>query len=384
LSTHIRALVDATAVPDDLGGVGRYVTGFVESFRSRSVELHVVVKPGPQADWFEAHAPHAIVHRAPAALRRTAVRLAWEQLGLPLLARRLRVDVIHSPHYTLPLLSRRRRVVTLHDATFFSDPHWHIPTKARFFRLWTRLALRLADAVITPSQATADELERLVGRTPRLLQVAPLGVDRAIFREPTGAEVDRMRDDLGLGDEPYVAFLGTIEPRKNVPALIQAVSRFSTERVARGERPWTLVVAGAKGWDSETDGAVAAAPSLQRVVVPGYLPLEQLAAYLGGSECVAYPSLGEGFGLPVIEALACGAPVVTTERLSLAEVGGDAVEYTGVSASEIAATLERVAAPGVDRAARRSRGLARAAEFTWTRCAAVHDDVYQAAAKGAP
>ena len=384
MSTLIRALVDATAVPDDLGGVGRYVTGFVESFRSSAVELHVVAKPGPQADWFESHAAGVVVHRAPAALRRTPVRLVWEQLGLPLLARRIGADVIHSPHYTLPLLTRRRRVVTLHDATFFSDPDWHIPTKARFFRLWTRLALRLADAVVTPSQATADEVQRLVGRTPRLLRVAPLGVDRTVFREPTGAEVGRLRDELGLGDDPYVAFLGTIEPRKNVPALIEAVSRFSTERVAAGLRPWTLVVAGARGWDSETDGAVAAAPDLQRIVVTGYLPLEQLSAYLGGAECVAYPSLGEGFGLPVIEALACGAPVITTERLSLAEVGGDAVDYTGVSAAEIAATLERVAAPGVDRAARRTRGLARAAEFTWTRCAAVHDDVYQAAARGTP
>lgn len=384
MSTHIRALVDATAVPDDLGGVGRYVTGFVEAFRSDDVELHVVAKPGAQSDWFASNAPHAVVHRAPAALRRTAVRLLWEQTGLPLLARRIGADVVHSPHYTLPLLTRRRRVVTLHDATFFSDPEWHIPTKARFFRLWTRLALRLADAVVTPSRATADELERLVGVTPRLLEVAPLGVDRTVFREPTAAEIRVMRDDLDLGDEPYVAFLGTIEPRKNVPALIAAVSSFSTSRVAAGERPWTLVVAGARGWDSETDGALAAAPRLQRVVVPGYLPLEQLSAYLGGAECVAYPSLGEGFGLPVIEALACGAPVVTTDRVSLAEVGGDAVDYTGVSSVEIAATLERVAAPEVDRVARRTRGLARAAEFTWARCAAVHDDVYQAAVRGTP
>ncbi len=173
----------------------------------------------------------------------------------------------------------------------------------------------------------------------------------------------------------WLAFLGTLEPRKNVPALVRA-----WVDVASGlDDPPALVLAGARGWDTEIDEVRRTVPAGLELVVPGYLPIEDLAPLLGGATVVAYPSHGEGFGLPVLEAMACGACVLTTRALSLPEVGGDAVEYTGVSTAEIAAALRSLLADP-DRRAELSRAATlRAPEFTWEASARAHIGAYESA-----
>lgn len=359
-----RVLLDATAIPADRAGVGRYVEELVRALSARHYPLAVVTQ-ARDAERFAALAPHARIESAPAAIEPTARRLVWEQTGLPSLARRLRADVVHSPHYTMPLASPVPVVVTLHDATFFSDPGVHVPAKRHFFRTWTRLSLRRAAACVVVSQASADELVTWAGAVRRRLTVAPLGVDHARFRPPTEREKHAAAAHLGLSGRRYVAFLATLEPRKNVPALVRGF-------VAAAERmsdPPALVLAGPPGWDDQVGPAVAAVPDGLQVLVPGYLPIEDLAGYLGGAELVAYPSLGEGFGLPVLEAMACGAAVLTTRRLSLPEVGGDAVAYTGTSDEEIAGSLEALLGDAERLAELRRRAPLRAATFDWDRTA---------------
>ncbi|GAB2982852.1 glycosyltransferase family 4 protein [Frigoribacterium salinisoli] len=361
-------------MPADLGGVGRYVLSLARAVASRGrVDLVVVAQP-PVVDGLRAALPGAEVVAAPALTSRTALRLAWEQLGLPLLARRLGVDVVHSPHYTLPVASRRTRVVTLHDATFFSSPEWHLPVKARFFRTWTRIAVRLADGVVTPSRATADAVATSVRHPLPPVDVAPLGVDPAVFHPPR--DEDRAVLARSVPDLPrsWIAFLGTLEPRKNVPALIEAARQLAVSRRAAGGPAPALLLAGSRGWDDAVDEAVAAASSDLDVRRLGYLPLEALAALLGDADVVAYPSLGEGFGLPVLEAMSCGAVVVTTRRLSLPEVGGDAVLYAEVDPSSLAGTLDEASRPGA--APLRARARARAGSFSWDRCAGVHEEAW--------
>lgn len=367
-------------MPVDLGGVGRYVIGMAAAVAARRrVDLVVVARPEVAGE-LRAALPGAEVVTAPALTRRTPLRLAWEQLGLPLLAHRLGVDVVHSPHYTLPLARRGARVVTLHDATFFSSPEWHLPVKARFFRAWTRIAARLADGLVTPSRATADAVAASVRATLPAVDVAPLGVDPTVFHPPT--PTDRAALSHAVPDLPssWIAFLGTLEPRKNVPALIEACRRLAVARRAAGEPVPALLLAGSRGWDEGVAGAVAAASRDLDVRTLGYLPLGALAAFLGDASCVAYPSLGEGFGLPVLEAMSCGAVVVTTRRLSLPEVGGDAVLYADVDPASLAGTLDQASRPSSDHLRTAARG--RAASFSWDRCAAVHEQTW-ARAKGA-
>lgn len=372
-----RVLVDVTAVPVDRGGVGRYVDELLPALARAGGRL-VVACQVRDVDRYRRLPGDVDVVAAPAAVRSRPLRLTWEQTGLPALLRSIQPDVVHCPHYTSPFATPTPVVVTVHDATFFTHPQVHSRGKGAFFRAATRIAVRRASRCLVPSQATREELCRVVGAAGDCVDVAYHGVDRSTFSPPSPAEVERVSTALGLGGAPYVAFLGTLEPRKNVPALIRAW----TEACRHLEGRPVLVLAGARGWDSELEAAVRAVPASLRVVRPGYLPLGDLRGFLGGATVVAYPSLGEGFGLPVLEAMACGAAVLTTRRLALPEVGGDAVAYSEPDAHSLATALADLLAEPDRRAALSAKALSRAAQFTWDRCAQQHLRTYEAAARG--
>jgi glycosyltransferase involved in cell wall biosynthesis len=224
--------------------------------------------------------------------------------------------------------------------------------------------------------ATGNELVRFANAQRSSLMVAYHGVDQRIFRVPDAQQIQRVRDSLELGDQCWIAFLGTLEPRKNVPALVRAFIRAVGPR---SEQP-ALVLAGSAGWDSAIEPAVAAVPTGLRVIRTGHLPIDDLPGLLGGAQIVAYPSLGEGFGLPVLEAMACGAAVLTTRKLSLPEVGGDAVAYTGTGAGDIAAGISDLLDDPERRAELSAAAVERAAGFTWAASAEAHHDAYVRAA----
>ena len=367
-------VVDATAVPADRGGVGRYVDELLPALVEEGADLAVVVQSHDVAH-YRALLPGVEVLPAPGAIARASTRFAWEQVGLPTLVRRSRADVLHSPHYTMPLAAGVPVVATLHDATFFTHPDVHLPVKRRFFRTWTRISLRRASRCVTPSAATRDELVRVAGARADRIDVAHLGVDARRFHVPSDAERAAVREHLGVAGR-YVAFLGTIEPRKNAAALV----RGWVQAVEGTDDPPALVLAGGRGWDDEIDRAVAEVPTGLTLLRPGYLPLELLAGLLGDAEVVAYPSLGEGFGLPVLEAMACGAPVLTTRILSLPEVGGDAVAYTEPDAGSIGAALADLLGDPVRRQSLGEAARVRAAQFDWRACARAHLASYASAA----
>ncbi len=363
-----RVLVDATSVPADRGGVGRYVDGLLGALGRRSDVDLVVVCQRTDSERYEHQLPHAQVIAAPAAVSHRPARLAWEQTGLPLLAQQVGAGVLHSPFYTCPLRASCPVTVTVHDATFFTEPEHYDKSRRTFFRSAIKTSLRRAERVIVPSKATRDELIRLLDADPTRLDVAYHGVDPAAFHAPTSDEKARVRARLGLGEQSYIAFLGAKEPRKNVPNLIRAWAAAVTDRA----NPPALVVAGGQGHDDEIDQAVASVPSHLRLLRPGYLRFADLPGFLGGALVAAYPSYGEGFGLPVLEAMACGAPVLTTPRLSLPEVGGEAVAYTGPDPEDIARELGNLLDDEPRRLALASAGLARAKEFSWDSSAEVH------------
>jgi glycosyltransferase involved in cell wall biosynthesis len=377
--TEPRVLIDATAVPADRGGVGRYVDCLVAALEADGAAPMVVCQPR-DAELYAALAPHAEVVPAVERLVARTARLSWEQTTLPWLVRRARVDVLHCPHYTMPLANQAATVVTLHDATFFTDPAVHSPVKARFFRAWTRASLMRADVCVVPSASTARELGRVVGAEAARagvdrVQVAHHGVDAERFHPPSPEEIGTVRRRLRLGERPYVAFLGALEPRKNVPALIRGFAQASSVLAGRPDAP-ILVLAGQPGWDSHVERELQAVPHRVRVIRAGYLPLVELSGFLGGAAVVAYPSLGEGFGLPVLEAMATGAAVLTTRRLAIPEVGGDAVAYCGIDAKDIATGLVEL----LDDPARRSELSAaaqrRAKDFSWAASAVLHREAY--------
>jgi glycosyltransferase involved in cell wall biosynthesis len=371
-----RVLFDATSVPADRGGVGRYVDGLLGALgqpagtdgRGRELIELTVVCQRSDGERYGRLVPNADIIQAPAALSHRPARLAWEQTGLPMLASQVAARVVHSPFYTCPLRAGCPVTVTVHDATFFTEPEHYDKSRRTFFRSAIKTSLRRAARVIVPSKATRDELIRLLDADPTRIDVAYHGVDPAAFHAPSSEEKARVRARLGLGETPYVAFLGAKEPRKNVPNLI----RGWVEAVNDRSSPPALVIAGGQGHDDDIDQAVAAVPPHLRLLRPGYLRYADLPGYLGGALVAAYPSYGEGFGLPILEAMACGAPVLTTPRLSLPEVGGDAVAYTGESPEEIGRDLAALLDDEPRREFLAKAGLARATEFTWSSSAEVH------------
>jgi glycosyltransferase involved in cell wall biosynthesis len=322
-------------------------------------------------------APFAKIVAGPAGLGHRSERHAWEQTGLPVVAEQVGADVIHMPNYSMPLRPGLPTVVTIHDLSFFTDPDRYTQLNAVSLKSATKTSARQATRLIVPSNATRDELIRVLDIDPGKIDVAHHGVDHRLFHRPNEVQVSRVTARLGLHGRPYVAFLGSLTPRKNAAALVSGWSAAAADMTD----PPALVLAGGGGWSQELDEAVARVPAHLRLVRPGYLPFADLPGFLGGAVVVAAPSRGEGFGLPVLEAMACGAPVLTTYRTSLPEVGGDAVAYTEPDADSIAVALRALLDDPERRAALSDAGYARSQDFTWAASAAAHVASYRRAAQ---
>ena len=309
-------------------------------------------------------------------------RLVYEQVRLGPVVGALTtpsVAVHHGPHYTMPRRSRVPCVVTVHDLTFFDHPEWHERSKVAWFRSAIRYSAAHAAVIICVSEATAGRLRDLVApRCP--VVVVPHGVDHARFvaEEPEPGADGEILERLGLF-RPYVLHLGTLEPRKGVVDLVAAFGRLA------GDRPeLELVLAGGTGWgDRPILQAIAASRSLGRIRRLGYVGDAEVPALLRRASVVAYPSLEEGFGMPALEALACGAPLVTTTGTPMADVAGDSALLvpSGQPRALAAAIAQAMAEESTaDRARRRARGLAIAARHTWEACAEGHLEAYRIAA----
>lgn len=372
----LRVLVDATDVPTDRGALGRYVDGLVGALAGTGVDLALACQRADD-ERYARLAPLAKIVAGPAGLGHRSERHAWEQTGLPVVAEQVGADVIHMPNYSMPLRPGLPTVVTIHDLSFFTDPDRYTQLNAVSLMSATKTSARQATRLIVPSNATRDELVRVLGIDPERIDVAHHGVDHRLFHRPNEVQVSRVTARLGLHGKPYVAFLGSLTPRKNAAALVSGWSA----AVADMTEPPALVLAGGGGWSQELDEAVARVPAHLRLVRPGYLPFADLPGFLGGAIAVAAPSRGEGFGLPVLEAMACGAPVLTTYRTSLPEVGGDAVAYTEPDADSIAVALRALLDDPERRAALSEAGYARSQDFTWAASAAAHVASYKRAAQ---
>jgi glycosyltransferase involved in cell wall biosynthesis len=375
----VRVLLDVSAVPAQPVGAGVYTVALASGLARRraDVELHVLARRHDAERWSRL-APGATLHAEVPSSR--PARLAWEQVAGPRLAQRVGADVWHGPHYTMPLRMAVPAVVTIHDMTFFDHPEWHERAKVAFFRRMIIASAARARVLVCVSEYTAACLR--AHTEPRgSITVIPHGVDFDRFGttgETTEATDETTNADLGALAEhgispPYIAFVGTIEPRKDVPTLVRGFAR-----VAARHHDVRLVVVGADGWGAAgAREAIVASGVATRVVRPGYLDDRTLAALYRHAAVVAYPSREEGFGLPALEALAFGAPLVTTQGSALAEVAGDAAVL--VPPGDDAALGDAMSAILDDDALARElrrAGPKRAADYTWDRSVDLHVDAY--------
>lgn len=373
----MRVLLDVSAVPARPVGAGVYTIELAARLARGDDDLHLLARRGDAERW-AAVAPGAAVHAAVPAAR--PARLAWEQARGAAVARDVAPDVWHGPHYTLPLRADVPMAVTVHDMTFFDHPEWHERSKVLFFRRMIGRSVRRARVVLADSAATEGRIRaRLAPRAP--IVVAPLGVDLDRFRpDPSDGAEKEVAGLRAFGVRPpYIAFAGLLEPRKAVPVLVDAFARLAPTRP-----DLTLVIAGRDGWGTRAVwSAVQASGAATRILRPGWIPDDVLPALYRQAAAVVYPSLEEGFGLPVLEALACGAPVVTSRGSATEEVAGDAALLTPPGdAPALAHALVTVLDRAEPAASLRTGGPARAREFTWDRTVAATRRAYRIAKEG--
>ncbi|WP_322800443.1 glycosyltransferase family 1 protein [Thermoflexus sp.] len=298
---------------------------------------------------------------------RPVVRILWEQLVMPLLLARERWDLLHAMAFVAPLAVRLPVVVTVYDLSFVRHPEAFRAWNRIYLRLFTRLTCRRAAGILTISQAAREDLIRLWKLPPEQIEVAHPGVDPRFRPLPEG-EVAAFRARYGLPDS-FILYVGTLEPRKNLGVLLEAIARL------RPSVP--LILVGGQGWKPAFRPRLQALEREGRARWIGFVPDAELPLWYNAATLLAYPSRYEGFGMPPLEAMACGTPVIAARASSLPEVVGEAGFL--VDPDDIEAWAEGIQTLLRDHALRemlRARGLTRARQFSWERTARVIVEFY--------
>ncbi|HSJ51943.1 MAG TPA: glycosyltransferase family 1 protein [Actinomycetota bacterium] len=352
------------------GGIGTYLRNLVPAMAGRDPSLEIVLFharfPSAQVPerWMRDH----WVEELPATMRSLYPR--WALAGRPALTASLRsAQILHAVNHAAvpPAADGQRLVVTVHDLAVERFPRLFPRTWRVLYRLGLRAAVRRAAAIITPSRNTAEDLLSRTGVDPAKLHVVPLAPT-----PPSGPlDVDEILLRLKV-PRRFVLFVGTLEPRKNLVRLVRAY-----RRVAANGLPHALVLAGPLGWHHEALMRELALEGPGEIVMTGALTGEEVDALYRAADVFAYPSLYEGFGLPIAEAMARGVPVVTSATSSIPEVAGDAA--LGVdprSVPEIAQAIESLLTDVglAERCA--ARGRAQAERFSWDESARRTLEVY--------
>jgi glycosyltransferase involved in cell wall biosynthesis len=303
-------------------------------------------------------------------------RIAWEQLQAPITLRRERIDVLHGMAFVAPLLSPCPTVVTVLDLSFLRFPAAFTTFKRFYLRTMTRLTVSRAARVIAISESTRRDVIDLLDVPAERVERIYCGVDTRLRPLPA-SEVAAFRREKGL-PERFVLFLGTIEPRKNVLALIEAFAELMAAE-PHAMAGLHLIMAGGRGWLAEPIYARVEELGLQdRAHFVGYVPEEEKALWYNAATCFCYPSLYEGFGLPPLEAMACGVPVVTSDASSLPEVVGEAgLTVDPLDRAALCDALRRVL---FDRGLRddlAAQGQIQAGRFSWLEAARQTARVYR-------
>jgi glycosyltransferase involved in cell wall biosynthesis len=365
----MRLGLDVSAVPPQIAGAGRYVVEIARRLPARGIETTLVTRRSDTRRWTEWSPEARVVPLVPNARVPRLVYEAW-RMGQSATARG--VDVWHAPHYTMPHRAAVPVVVTVHDLTFFTNPEWHERAKVEFFKRAIRYAAAHAAVLICVSDLTASLLDHFVP-THAPVVVAPHGVDLERF-SPDERDDDAMLAPLGLADTPFILFVGTVEPRKGLDVLLDAF-----RDVASRDASVQLCIVGQAGWGMhELSSLIDAHEFSSRIRRLGFVDDAVLPALMRRARVVAYPSRGEGFGLPVLEALACGASVVTSRNTVMQEVAGDAAMFAGVGESEELASVlaETLAMDEPERVERAKNARDRAERFTWAASLDKHLEAY--------
>ena len=298
----------------------------------------------------------------------------WSSIGLPRYMRRARLDLFHGTNYQLPLMNAKRNVLTVHDLSIFAHPETHDVRFARRARTRLPIMLGAASRIITPTGAIKDQLTARFNLDPVRIIVTPEAPRKTFFpmkREDTADVLQR----LGIEND-FILFVGTIEPRKNLQTLLRAFERISRTR----DHLPQLVIAGGAGWlTDDFDRLVRVSDFRERIRLTGYLSDAELRALYSSCKVFVYPSLYEGFGLPPLEAMACGAPVIASRIAAHEEtLKENARLIEPMNESALAKAIVELLDDDAARDRFAKRGIEHALSFSWHKTAELTWEVYEA------
>ena len=368
----MRVGLDGYLLSEPRTGVGHYTLELARAlalnFPTDQFEL---VSPKPFAGSFVEE--NELSNLAFVKAKSSSIRGHWWSVGMPLYARRASFDLFHGTNFELPLWKNRRTVLTVHDLSTLLYPELHRQPLVRRARLRLPLAVKTATAIVTPTETVKRELcQHLKVKPERVIAIheAP----RTFFRSVPDAESAAIRNRLRVEDD-FLLFVGTLEPRKNLLTLLNAFAQIVRDTSLRPQ----LVIVGGEGWlMSETESFVKSSGISERLLFAGYLQDEELRALYSSCKAFIYPSIYEGFGLPPLEAIACGAPVIASRIAALQEVLGDAAILVDPFDNDSLARAVLDLFEGDQRRQKlRSAGLKHAARFSWDQTARLTYEVYE-------
>jgi glycosyltransferase involved in cell wall biosynthesis len=372
----VRIGIDYTAALRQGGGVGRHTRSLVQALArlDRQNEYILFVAGRPTGPLLSIH-PNFRLKSVPLSDR--FFNIIWQRLRLPLPVEALTgpLDIFHAPDFVLPPLRRARGILTVHDLSFMRVPQYAEPSLRAYLSRAVPRSVSRADHVLAVSQSTRRDLIELLAVPPDKVTVVPNGVEEDFRRVKDKERLAHVRRRYGLPPR-FILGLSTLEPRKNFAGLIRAFAHLSASGYA-GD----LVVVGGRGWLYEPIFAEVERQALaERVHFPGFVADADLPALYTLADLFAFPSFYEGFGLPVLEAMACGTPVICADNSSLPEVAGEAALTVGAEQTEaLAEGMRRLLADEELRRQLAQRGTVQAGKFTWQEAARKLLAVYQQA-----
>ena len=379
----MKVLIDATGITRQKTGVGNYAKNLIDALThlpGHSMQLFLLAQDDDAEMDFAQSANVTMLWVRARWFRILPLRFVLEQCVLPFLLLRYRIDVLHSLHYAFPLFSfRAKRVVTFHDMTFLTMPEVHERIKVLYFRFFMRASARIPEGMIFISRSALADFTAQLGPPRGDAFVIPHGKGSGFYPGLSLDRLESIRAQYGIACR-YLLYVGTIEPRKNLARLVRAF-----HAIAAGDSEIQLVLAGKMGWmAAELNREIELLQLGSRVVFTGFIPEEEKPILIAGCVLFLYPSLYEGFGLPALEAIACGTPTVTSNLSSLPEVVGDAALLVDpYDPAAIASAMQELLANAALREELKRRGPIQAARFTWEHTAELTAEAYRSLRTGA-
>ena len=375
ISFNMNIAIDLTPIPPQKTGVGIYAVNLIRALGNfdNKNQYWIFVKNSHSQDFDPKRENfHIVIYSN--ILQNKFLRLAWEQVVLPIQLWRKKIELLHSIHYTTPLFAPCKRVITFHDMTFFLFPEKHVFIKKIFFRVIIPFSAKKANRLIAVSESTKKDIETILGIDGGKIDVVYETIDKIFRPIEKSFAISQIKEKYKIKDK-FILYVGVLEPRKNISTLIKAYANL----IFGNKINHQLIIVGKKGWGCQEIFKIVQNLNLsKKVIFTGYLSEKELVFLYNGADLFVYPSLYEGFGIPPLEALACGTPVLSSNISSIPEVvGEEGILVNPHNIEEISESMYRVLTDEKLRNVLKEKGIRRAKEFSEEKLAKKTIEVYK-------